>query len=53
MVSSMFNRKIRMQSRLSQEQLAIVLKVSNPTVNRWENGKANSSQIVWQTLNVF
>ena len=37
-------REVRLRLKLTQEQLARLLKVSFPTVNRWENGKTNPDE---------
>lgn len=43
-------RQLRLQMGLTQEQFAIRLGVSFPTVNRWENQKAKPSPLAFQKL---
>ncbi len=38
-------REFRLQTGLTQEQFAAALGFTYPTVNRWENGRANPSPI--------
>ena len=38
-------KRVRKELGLSQEQLARELSISFSTVNRWENGKSNPSQM--------
>ena len=38
-------KRVRKELGLSQEQLARELNISFSTVNRWENGKSNPSQM--------
>ena len=38
-------KKVRIELGYSQEQLARALNISFSTVNRWENGKVNPSQM--------
>ena len=42
---SEFIKDVRKQLTLSQEQLAKALNVSFSTINRWENGKAEPSNL--------
>jgi DNA-binding transcriptional regulator YiaG len=42
--------KIRLEMGLTQEQFAIKLGVSFPTVNRWENKKTKPSPLAIQKL---
>lgn len=41
-------RKLRLEMGLTQEQFAVKLGVSFPTVNRWENQKAKPSPLAIQ-----
>lgn len=43
-------RKLRLEMGLTQEQFAVRLGVSFPTVNRWENQKAKPSPLALQKL---
>lgn len=43
-------REIRVEMGLTQEQFAAKLGVSFPSVNRWENQKANPSPLAYQKL---
>lgn len=43
-------RKLRIEMGLTQEQFAVRLGVSFPTVNRWENQKAKPSPLAFQKL---
>lgn len=43
-------RQLRLEMGLTQEQFAVRLGVSFPTVNRWENQKANPSPLALQKL---
>lgn len=43
-------RKLRLEMGLTQEQFAVRLGVSFPTVNRWENQKAKPSPLAFQKL---
>ncbi|MAT38665.1 MAG: hypothetical protein CL946_03575, partial [Ectothiorhodospiraceae bacterium] len=43
-------RRLRERKGLTQVKLAELLGVSFPTVNRWENGKSQPSQLSWNKL---
>lgn len=43
-------RQLRLEMGLTQEQFAVRLGVSFPTVNRWENQKAKPSPLAFQKL---
>lgn len=43
-------RQLRLEMGLTQEQFAVRLGVSFPTVNRWENQKAKPSPLALQKL---
>ncbi|MFI5342721.1 MAG: helix-turn-helix domain-containing protein [Chlamydiales bacterium] len=43
-------REIRLEMGLTQEQFAVKLGVSFPTVNRWENQKAKPSPLAIEKL---
>ena len=44
---------VRKELNLSQEQLARELNISFSTVNRWENGKTNPSQMAKEIFYSF
>ena len=46
-------RKLRLEMGLTQEQFAVKLGVSFPTINRWENKKAKPSPLALQKLQKF
>lgn len=43
-------RQLRLEMGLTQEQFAVRLGVSFPTVNRWENQKTKPSPLAFQKL---
>jgi transcriptional regulator with XRE-family HTH domain len=45
-----FIKFVRGQLSMSQEQLAKALNVSFSTINRWENGKAEPSNLAQKTF---
>jgi transcriptional regulator with XRE-family HTH domain len=45
-----FIKDVRKQLEMSQEQLAKALNVSFSTINRWENGKAEPSNLAQKTF---
>lgn len=45
-----FIKDVRQQMTMSQEQLARALNVSFSTINRWENGKAEPSNLAQKTF---
>lgn len=45
-----FIKDVRIQLGMSQEQLAKALNVSFSTINRWENGKAEPSNLAQKTF---
>lgn len=49
----MLIKYVRKELGLSQEQLARELNISFSTVNRWENGKTNPSQMAKELLLKF
>jgi type I restriction enzyme M protein len=46
-------REIRRRLNLSQEKLAQKLKVSFPTINRWENRKTRPDAMAWHIIEQF
>ncbi len=46
-------RELRQRLGLSQERLAAQLKVSFPTINRWENNKTQPDARVWRDVERF
>ncbi|MEW6441317.1 MAG: N-6 DNA methylase [bacterium] len=46
-------RELRRRLNLSQEKLAQKLKVSFPTINRWENGKTRPDALAWHMIEQF
>lgn len=46
-------KQVRTELGLSQEQLARELNISFSTVNRWENGKTNPSQMANELFTSF
>lgn len=44
-------KTLRKKLNLSQEQLARMLNVSFSTINRWENGKSQPSQMARELIN--
>jgi putative transcriptional regulator len=48
-----FIYKIRVLMGLTQEELAIILGVTLPTVNRWENGHTKPSKLAVQQIEVL
>jgi transcriptional regulator with XRE-family HTH domain len=47
---SQFVKNLRYQKKLSQKELAIILKVSFATINRWENLHASPSNLAFNNL---
>lgn len=45
MVFSSVIKKVRLELKLSQQQLALALNVSYSTINRWENGHVEPSNL--------
>ena len=45
-----FIKDVRKQLKMSQQQLANALNVSFSTINRWENGKAEPSNLAQKTF---
>lgn len=45
-----FIKDVRRQLEMTQEQLANALNVSFSTINRWENGKAEPSNLAQKTF---
>ena len=45
-----FIKDVREQLEMSQQQLAKALNVSFSTINRWENGKAEPSNLAQKTF---
>jgi transcriptional regulator with XRE-family HTH domain len=43
-------REIRTRLGLTQEKLAVRLGVTFPTINRWENGRANPSPLALKQI---
>jgi len=43
-------REIRLEMRLTQEQFAAEIGVTFPTVNRWENGRAQPSTLALKQI---
>jgi len=43
-------RELRQTLKLTQEQFAVQLGVSFPTINRWENGHANPSRLALKQI---
>ena len=50
---SVLIKRVRKELGLSQEQLARELSISFSTVNRWENGKTNPSQMAKELFYSF
>lgn len=48
-----FIYEIRLVMGLTQEELAIILGVTLPTVNRWENGHNKPSKLAVQQIEVL
>ena len=46
-------KKVRLQLKLSQEELAQCLGVSFATVNRWENGRTKPSKLALKQFAAF
>lgn len=46
-------KKVRLQLKLSQEELAQCLGVSFATVNRWENGRTKPSKLALKQFATF
>lgn len=53
MLFSQIVKSVRSELSLSQEQLARQLNVSFSTINRWENGKSNPSQMAKEIFFTF
>ena len=53
MLFSQVVKSVRSELSLSQEQLARQLNVSFSTINRWENGKSNPSQMAKEIFFTF
>lgn len=46
-------KQVRLQLKMTQEDLAHELGVSFATVNRWENGNCNPSRLARKTFEIF
>lgn len=50
MVFSSVVKKVRLELKLSQQQLAQALNVSYTTINRWENGHVEPSNLAQKSF---
>lgn len=50
MVFSLVVKKVRLELKLSQQQLAQALNVSYTTINRWENGHVVPSNLAQKSF---
>jgi len=50
MVFSSVIKKVRLELKLSQQQLALALNVSYSTINRWENGHVEPSNLAQKSF---
>jgi transcriptional regulator with XRE-family HTH domain len=49
----LFIQDIRLLMGLTQEEFAVIIGVTFPTVNRWENGHTKPSKLAFQQIEIL